>query len=135
MSGRVCFLGGWLVKAETRLPLDPSEVLPRQPEVFGCNRLRCESCGAWVRSGAPHLGLRGKRDLADFDVARALHATVDWETLPFVERSAGTRLYACRCCFFEVFEDSPVGGEKDSPNDPYVSWWCAGHPGAGGRTD
>ena len=127
MKGRTCYLDGWLVNARTRLPTDSSEYLPKQTEIFGCNRLKCRSCGAWVRSGPLDRGLLVDYQLSP-DEKALLYSTEDWESLPFIKKAEDSRLYSCKCSCFECVIDSPMGGEKDSPNDPYVPWECAGHP-------
>lgn len=127
MKGRTCYLDGWLVNAKTRLPTDPSEYLPKQADIFGCNRLKCRSCGSWVRSSSPGWGLPGGTELKPEQV-KSLYETENWDTLPHVKHTLSSRLYVCLCSYFECVIDSPLGGEKDSPNDPYVPWECAGHP-------
>src|SRR5262245_59968207 len=109
--GRRCAYGGLLVEAKTRLPSDLCEYFCRETLVLlGCNRLRCERCGEWVRN-QPRLALEEgvPRDIP------ALFASQAWTDLPFVYRSRDLRLYACRCTVWEAANNNEIENDHESP--------------------
>jgi hypothetical protein len=129
---RVCADGGLLVDGDTRLAADPCEYYDKAVRALvGCSRLRCASCGAWVRGGPPGLTLKEGVQV-DFAL---LYASPNWAELPFVERrtpalrnESRVRLYACKCSRWEASRVDCIENEHDSPNDPDLPWTCAGHP-------
>src|SRR4051812_32219562 len=117
---RYCPVGGKLVGGGGRLPSDPCEY----NESAGCNRLRCSSCGEWVRIGPP--GVRSKGG-APPDLA-ALFSATDWLELPFIVKDhRDWRLYACKCNWWEETSMASLENDHDSPSDPNLPWACAGH--------
>ena len=129
---RVCADRGLLVDGDTRLATDPSEYYDNAVRALvGCSRLRCASCGAWVRGGPPWLTVKKGVGL---DPAQ-LYAAPKWADLPSMERrtpalrnETALRLYACKCSRWEATRVDRIDNEHDSPNDPDLPWACAGHP-------
>lgn len=129
---RVCVDRGLLVDGDTRLANDPCEYFDeRVRALVGCSRLRCASCGAWVRGGPPGLTIK---DGASIDAAK-LYAAPSWAELPAFEQRAPAlkienrvRFYACMCSRWEATQIDRLANEHDSPNDPDLPWACAGHP-------
>lgn len=128
---RFCADQGLLVDGVTRLAADPCEYYDKAVRALvGCSQLRCVSCGAWVRGGAPGLTLK---ENAVVDTA-LLYAAPSWVDLPFVERrkpalrnETAARLYACKCLRWEATRVDCIENDHDSPNDPELPWRCAGH--------
>ena len=129
---RVCSSRGLLVDGDTRLATDPCEF--NDDAVLapvGCGRLRCASCGAWVRAGAPGLTIK---DGTSIDAA-TLYAAASWANVPAFEQrkpalrnESRARFYACKCSRWEATRVDRIDNEHDSPNDPEIPWSCAGHP-------
>lgn len=129
---RVCADRGLLVDGDTRLASDPCEYYDKAVRALvGCSRLRCASCGAWVRGGPPGLTIR---DGASIDAA-ALYAAADWAALPAFEvhapalkNESRVRFYACKCSRWEAGRVDAIDNDHDSESDPDLPWSCAGHP-------
>ena len=119
-----CPDGGWLV-SEAPVPDDPADHWTHGVgDVFGCNRLVCQSCGAQVRS-APHrgpvktLGAEQLTELAD---------TEDLSSSPLLEKAYFQRLYVCRCTSFVEDERRLVQDSDRDAFDVVLPWACGGHP-------
>ncbi len=128
MSGlRLCHAGGLLVHGAARLPEDPSEYCHAAVHAAcGCNRMRCNSCGAMVRS-QPNRGV-----LAGV-APQALYEAADWDGLSEPSSAVGSfkpfRLYTCRCVSWECGSAGvAIDREGESLNDPHMDWACVGHP-------
>jgi hypothetical protein len=115
-----CKTGGTCVGTDDWLPARPFDYdwVPRSPYV-GCNRLRCQLCGAEVRS------------LAFFELPTDLDAPQLYEILGAGDTARLTpqpfgRIYACRCYAIEavaLVRTQPLGDmQKQLP------WSCEGHP-------
>ncbi len=125
-SPRVCRASGRIVPARTAVPDDLSDYNP--PRALygpGCSRLRCLECGVFVRN-APNL--MAARDASA--KAEELYETDDWSTLPYIEKSPGFRLYACRCTVYLCVRTTVMHdpGDFDPLEDVQFPWRCAGHP-------
>jgi len=121
---RYCASGGLLVFAEGRLPADQSEYhLGAVHSPCGCNQLRCESCQAMVRSGPP-----GRVPAAAITPA-VLYAAERWDDLLTATSISGeSRIYACRCLFWDCRSDAEnIDREWESATDPHMPWACVGH--------
>ena len=129
---RVCADKGLIVSGDTRLAFDLCEFQDDATVApVGCGRLRCATCGEWVRSGPPGLTIKVG---ASIDSA-VLYAAPNWADLavfehrtPGLRNGSRVRFYACKCCRWESDYEYVLGNERDSPNDPDLPWSCAGHP-------
>ncbi len=123
---RNCGPSARLVSGEHRFPDDPCEYNFGFDARPGCNRLRCQRCGAAVRT-AP-VGTRLTNGQAPKDL-QAMYATKDWTSLPELTRTESDwRLYACKCQIWEEPNEHLLDNDHDSPGDPDLPWSCAGHP-------
>ncbi|MBA2321326.1 MAG: hypothetical protein H0V89_09235 [Deltaproteobacteria bacterium] len=123
---RNCGSSALLVGGDHRFPADPCEYNFGFDARPGCNRLRCASCGADVRTGAVGLSLKDGERPKDLT---AMYATEDWASLPFVtNEQSGWRLYACKCETWQELDHHLLENDHDSPGDPDLPWRCAGHP-------
>lgn len=123
---RFCADGGAVVGGRTLIPADLCEY--QHPAVnthIGCNRLRCQSCGAWVRFGPPGL-------VAETDARPHLAELVGaetWDGLDFLEERADLyRLYVCQCtAWVETATFFTADPDADPMAHPSLPWACAGH--------
>lgn len=122
---RLCEYGGVVVNGDRPIPTDASEYAhPAVNVIIGCNRLRCKTCGEWVRHGP--RGLIGTDDVSHhLDV---LYATEEWANLPFLEqREAPYRLYACRCTVWLEDDAHRIVDPDPDLDTPHFPWLCQGH--------
>lgn len=123
---RYCGTTALVVGGDHRLPADPCEYNYGGISGAGCNNLRCESCGARVRSGEPGFRLKDGRRPADLP---GFHAAKKWTALPHVVNDHRSwRLYACQCSYWEEGSEHFLVNDHDSPSDPHMRWVCDGHP-------
>ena len=118
-----CHKGGYLVGPEQHLPDDLTDYgMPALPTV-GCNRLRCNACGAWVRSAH---GVA----IAEGVTREQAYEERDPTSSPRWRRYVPQyRTYFCRCNgFYEQIEHAMDDPVDDIRTDPEVDWRCAGHP-------
>lgn len=109
--------------SETWLPDAPFDYNwgATHPEI-GCNRLRCEACGAMVRN-LPRAAIAGPGvDLSALHAIEDLRGHAAIATIP----DDRGRLYLCRCQAYRAVVATP----PDSPEErgPHLPWSCAGHP-------
>jgi hypothetical protein len=129
---RVCPLQGHLVDGATRLADDPCEYNDFAVRALvGCSRLKCASCGAFVRGGPPGLELKPGAKV-DFEL---LQNAPSWAELPFIQPRAvvlgwegRVRLYACRCTSSDIELTQGLEVDHEFPGGPAGTWACAGHP-------
>jgi hypothetical protein len=121
-----CAQGGWVVGGDIRVPGDVIDHDVEPLPIRGCNRLRCPSCSAGVRSvvGVGFIREPAQRDLP------SLYELADVAASPLLARRGGVRLYLCRCATWEADQgaralDSP--SDPDPGYDPRVPWGCSGH--------
>lgn len=123
---RYCELGGAVVNGKRPISTDASVYKhPATGPLYGCNRLRCGTCGEWVRHGPP--GLVGKGDLRPH--REALFEEVDWSSSPLLEKQDPSyRLYACRCTVWMEVTVHPMVDPDPDVDSPSLPWACQGHP-------
>jgi hypothetical protein len=124
----VCLDSGYLVSAKQALPSDPTEFgVPRLPFV-GCNRLRCNRCGATVRTCDGYAF--ATRDDQSQPTLSGLYDTADLTTSPLLHQTLPSfRLYLCRCSrWLETSEHALQIDDPDWFTDPKMPWACDGHP-------
>lgn len=125
---RYCAGGGSVGGGDARIPEDLSEYqYPTLSATVGCNRLKCSSCGAWVRHGPP--GLVAKDDVRPH-LAEVYEAD-DWTELPYLEQRdiPSHRLYVCRCSAWAGARDYLMADPDPDPfSQPQLPWRCGGHP-------
>jgi hypothetical protein len=115
-----------VVGGRTLIPADLCEYQhPAVNKHIGCNRLRCRSCGAWVRFGPP--GLVAEKDARPH--LAELVAAESWDGLDYLEQRADLyRLYVCQCT---AWVESAVYWTDDPDADPMahasLPWACDGH--------
>lgn len=125
-SRNYCYYEGFLVNGDFRLPTDPIDHDDAGLPILGCNRLRCPSCNAMVRSAN---NLSFKNDLVRVSTAE-LYALSDLSTSPLLTARRGTRLYLCRCTSWAQSIGKNALGDPDPDPfvDPVLPWRCDGHP-------
>jgi hypothetical protein len=115
-----CYEGGSVGGPDIPLPADPARYKRDEGDLVACNRLRCPTCGVWVRHLDRHR-LAGPMSAAD---KQELYDAPYPENTRFVGvGGAGTdfRVYFCRCTAHSV------GGYETVELTDY-GWSCGGHP-------
>ena len=92
MAAPICNGGGWIVGMAYAIPSEPTEYYPEDGKtILGCNRLKCQRCGQWVR----HIDqLYCKATVLGTDDAAQLFAATD----PFAFRPRRARQGLARTC-------------------------------------
>jgi hypothetical protein len=119
MADPECISGGWIVGMDERLPASPREYYSQKGLVVGCNRIKCNKCGEWVRWF----------DQVAFDTATLDESECEWlfrsKSLPkrdYIYKDKSSRVYLCRCSFAQALTLESLGSID------MVQWYCAGHP-------
>lgn len=122
----LCALDGYLVRAGSPLPTEPSDYYVENLPIVGCNRLRCSQCKASVRHA---VNLKFRNEHAQVDL-KPLYEVIDLATSPLLGTSPGARLYLCRCHRHVAYKDSALGEpDREWNSVPHLSCWkCEGHP-------
>lgn len=126
-----CHGGGYVAAVAQPPPDEPLDYDAPGLTVRGCNRLRCQGCGAWVRYV---FNLQLKRWPTPAERTE-LYERPDLAASPLLRR-ASARLYLCRCHVHEALEansllDDSAGPAPDAATQAsgiYRDWACAGHP-------
>jgi hypothetical protein len=121
-----CVFGGHVVEGNSLIATDPVDHDVERLPIHGCNRLRCPSCKALVRSVAK-LGFRDENAKVDLN---QLYDLPDLATSPLLAPRGNARLYLCRCTSWaEAIGRRALGGPDPDPYyDPHAPWRCDGHP-------
>ncbi len=119
MADPVCIDGGWIVGIGRGVPADPREYFSLDGPVVGCNRIKCRSCGAWVRpfDECSYIGM----NLSLSQYPKVYESKNPFE-FDFMVRDEDSRVYICRCAIDKTSGGRSLGS-LDLPN-----WYCAGHP-------
>jgi hypothetical protein len=114
-----CKAGGYCVSESEWLPAEPFDYdWVRRAPFVGCNRLRCGSCGAEVRSAVNFA-------LPSMGPAEVYELLGEGDTTRFQPQPFG-RIYACRCYMIEAV--AVIRSQPLDDMEPSVPWSCDGHP-------